>query len=60
MMDINVALEDFRRYLEDLGAAIETEDQYATEDALTGVQESFNALDGWLSRKGALPEAWSR
>lgn len=59
-MDPSIALAEFRRSLEDLGVAIETEDQYATEDALTGVQENFNALDGWLKSGGFLPEDWAR
>lgn len=54
-MDPNTALHDLREAIRDA----EHPDQYTDREvAIEQVAASFEALDGWLSRGGALPEEW--
>jgi len=57
-MDPNAALETLRATIADMRAA---EDSGATPDyasAATVLADAADALDGWITRGGFLPDAW--
>jgi hypothetical protein len=56
MMDPNKALEDAREAVEVLNA--DTSTAARVMDAYEKLHASFEALDGWLSKGGFLPDAW--
>lgn len=56
-MDPNVSLHALREAIRD---ALEPDQYVDREVAIEQVADNFEALDGWLSRGGALPDDWSR
>ena len=56
-MDPNVALHDLREAVNEAA----NPDQYTDMEIVAEkITEAFDALDGWLSRGGALPEEWGQ
>lgn len=57
-MDINTALEEMRQWVREMDRRT-TAGEQVTLDEFVEVLEQFEAIDGWLSSGGFLPEAWS-
>jgi hypothetical protein len=60
-MDPNAALAALRAQMQELSRLLAGLDVLATthvEDAAAEVVEAFEALDGWLTGGGFLPQAW--
>ena len=54
-MDPNAALATIRRLID-----LYAKDAVLDQDDASALVESVEGLDGWLSKGGFLPEAWSR
>lgn len=56
-MDPNETLQRLREAVEKYQESTEVEDALSI---LAELVDEFEALDGWLSKGGFLPEAWAR
>ena len=54
-MDPNAALATIRRLID-----LYAKDAVLDQDDASALVEAVEGLDGWLSKGGFLPEAWSR
>jgi hypothetical protein len=65
-MDPNAALKDLRAAIAEVDNELSADegagllDPFGEKDHLRDLVESFQALDGWLSRGGFLPFDWDR
>ncbi len=61
-MDPDEALANLRKLMQQLYDELPGPDIQSTriEDLASEIVEQFEALDGWLTRGGFLPAAWSR
>jgi hypothetical protein len=57
-MDPNAALENARVAI--LSLAEPTDDDDEAWDMVQQLTDAFEALDGWLTKGGFLPDAWQR
>jgi hypothetical protein len=58
-MDPNEALSNLRAAAERVNASLDAE-QPVDEDDARELADAAQALDGWLSRGGFLPDGWKR
>lgn len=59
-MDPNAALADARAAHAALLEQFGPDNVVYTQDYVESLMAAFDALDGWLSRGGALPKGWAR